>query len=133
MARLLERSLPKDRILELYLNAIYLGNGVYSVGAASRDLFAKHVRELTVSEGAMLAALPKGPSSYTPRHDADRALQRRNLVLTLMEREGYLTSAQADEARDEALDVADDSWRPTPPNESYALDAVRALVDSVVR
>jgi penicillin-binding protein 1A len=133
VARLIERALPKDRILELYLNAIYLGNGVYGVEAASRDLFAKHASELTVAEGAMLAALPKGPSAYTPRRDATRALQRRNLVLALMEREGYLSSEEAHEARNEALDVADEGWRPPQPNDSYAIDAVRTLVDSVLR
>jgi 1A family penicillin-binding protein len=133
VARLLERNLPKDRILELYLNAIYLGNGVYGVEAASRDLFGKHVRDLTVAEGAMLAALPKGPSSYTPRRDQDRAIERRNLVLGLMQREGYLSDEEAADARDEALEVAAEGWKPAQLNESSALDAVRALVDSVLR
>lgn len=67
LARLIERSLTKDQILELYFNVIYLGNGVYGVEAASRDLFGRHVSELNITQGAMLAALPKGPSAYTPR------------------------------------------------------------------
>ena len=82
IARLLEKHLTKDQILELYLNEIYLGNGVYGVEAASRDLFGKSVREVTIGEGAMLAALPKGPSAYTPKRHYDRALARRNLVLS---------------------------------------------------
>ena len=60
LSRLLEENLTKDQILELYLNVIYLGNGVYGVEAASRDLFGKSVGDLTVPEGAVLAALPKG-------------------------------------------------------------------------
>ena len=72
LTRLIESELTKDQILELYLNLIYLGNGMNGVEAASRDLFGKSVDKLTVSEGAMLAALPKGPSAYTPRDHYDR-------------------------------------------------------------
>jgi penicillin-binding protein 1A len=132
MAGLLEKHLSKDQILEIYLNAIYLGNGAYGVEAASRDLFGKPAHDLTVAEAAMLAALPKGPSTYTPRRNAERALQRRNLVIGLMRREGFLTDAQADVARREPLSVASHGWKPTIVNESYALDAVRAVVDSVL-
>lgn len=132
-ARLLEAALTKDQILELYLNAIYLGNGVYGVEAASRDLFGKRVRDLTVAEGALLAALPKGPSTYTPRRNPDRALARRNLVLALMEREGYLTASATDRARRAPLPRPRRSWRPADPPESFALDLVRAQVDSVLR
>ncbi|MDQ6831272.1 MAG: PBP1A family penicillin-binding protein, partial [Gemmatimonadota bacterium] len=131
VARLLERNLSKDQILELYLNVIYLGNGVYGVEAASRDLFGKSVDKLNVSEGAMLAALPKGPSTYTPRRDTDRAEARRDLVLTLMVREGYLREDRARRAAERPVRVADDEWRPTQVN-SYAVDVVRAFVDSVL-
>src|SRR5436305_10306748 len=84
LSRLLERNLSKDQILEHYLNVIYLGSGVNGVEAASLDLFGKNVDKLTLSEGALLAALPKAPSVYTPRHDPVRAVQRRNLVLSFM-------------------------------------------------
>jgi membrane peptidoglycan carboxypeptidase len=83
ISRLLERSLSKDEILELYFNVIYMGNGVYGVEAASRDLFGRSVDRLTLTQAAMLAALPKGPSAYTPRRHPQRALTRRNLVLSL--------------------------------------------------
>jgi 1A family penicillin-binding protein len=131
LTRLIESELTKDQILELYLNLIYLGNGMNGVEAASRDLFGKSVDQLTVSEGAMLAALPKGPSAYTPRDHYDRGLRRRNLVLSLMEKEGYLTPDEAQ--RDEALPmrIAEDEWRPDTGNEPLALDAVRALIDSI--
>jgi len=133
LSRLIERSLTKDQILALYLNVIYLGNGMYGVEAASRDLFGKSVEKLTVAEGAMLAALPKAPSAYTPRNNRKRALVRRDLVLGLMRREGYLDEIGAAAARAEPLRVAAKEWRPPQPDDSYALDAVRALVDSVRR
>ncbi len=133
IARLLEENLGKEQILELYLNAIYLGNGVYGVEAASRDLFGKSVRDLSVGEGAMLAALPKGPSAYTPKRNYDRALTRRNLVLGLMEAQGFISEEKraAEAARGLRIQRAD--WRPPQPNESYALDVVRRSVDSVLK
>ncbi len=132
LSRLIERNLTKDQIFELYLNVIYLGNGVYGVEAASRDLFGKSVGDLRIHEGAVLAALPKGPSAYTPRRSKTRALARRNLVLGLMKREGYLDEIGERAARAEPLVVAKNEWRPPQADDSYALDAVRALVDSVL-
>ena len=133
VARLLEDALTKDQILELYLNAIYLGNGVYGVEGASRDLFGKRVRDLSIAEGAMLAALPKGPSIYTPRRNPGRALARRNLVLSLMREEGYLSATAFERASRVPLPRARVAWRAPEPPESYALDIVRSLVDSVLR
>ena len=133
LSRLLERNLTKDQILELYLNVIYLGNGVYGVEAASRDLFGKSVSELTIPEGAMLAALPKGPSVYTPRRSPRRALARRNLVLGLMAREGYITPALAKRDAATKLVIAKNEWRPDMSGDSYAIDAVRDVVDSVLK
>jgi penicillin-binding protein 1A len=132
ISRLVERQLTKEQILEHYLNVIYLGNGMNGVEAASRDLFGKHVSELTLSEGAMLAALPKAPSAYTPRRNAKVALARRNLVLSLMAEQGYVTEARAQAATREPLRIAENEWRPSTVDEPSALDAVRALVDSVL-
>jgi len=131
MARLIEKALTKDQILELYLNVIYLGNGVHGVEAASRDLFGKSVARVNIAEGAMLAALPKAPSVYTPRRNRKRAQRRRDLVLQLMVREGYLPQRMAMQAVDAPLRVAEREWRPNELGEPTALDAVRALVDSV--
>jgi len=133
VARLMERSLSKDQILQLYLNAIYLGNGVYGVEAASRDLFGKSVGKLTITEGAMLAALPKAPSAYTPRRNPARALARRNLVLSLMVREGYISKDRYPGLIATKLRIAKNEWHPDDSQDSYALDAVRAVVDSVLR
>jgi 1A family penicillin-binding protein len=130
-ARLIEHNLTKPQILELYLNVIYLGNGTYGVEAASRDLFGKSVRKVTLSEAAVLAALPKGPSSYTPRKAPERAKRRRDLVLGLMVREGYIDSTQARRAVTQPVRVAKQEWRPTG-TDSYALDAIRSTVDSLL-
>jgi 1A family penicillin-binding protein len=130
-ARLIEHSLTKPQILELYLNVIYLGNGTYGVEAASRDLFGKSVRKVTLAEAAVLAALPKGPSSYTPRKAPERAKRRRDLVLGLMVREGYIDSTQARRAVAQPVRVAKQEWRPTG-TDSYALDAIRSAVDSLL-
>jgi penicillin-binding protein 1A len=131
LSRLIEGTLTKDQILELYLNVIYLGNGVYGVEAASRDLFGHGVRQVTLPQGAVLAALPKGPSAYTPRAHPQRARRRRDLVLTLMAREGYISAERARRAQGERLAVEEDEWRPDAANDSYALDAVRQFVDSL--
>ena len=132
ISRLLERQLTKDQILEHYLNVIYLGNGVNGIQAASLDLFGKNVNQLSLTEGAVLAALPKAPSVYTPRRNPDRALQRRNVVLGLMANQGYLTDAQALEAQRSPLRIAENEWRPSVSTELSALDAIRSLVDSVM-
>lgn len=131
LAGRLERALSKQQILELYLNVIYLGNGTYGVEAASRDLFGKSVEKLSLAEAATLAALPKGPSVYAPRRHAERARERRNLVLSLMAREGFITREQAERAARSALVLARTEWYPAR-DRSYALDAVRAFVDSVL-
>lgn len=131
LARLLERNLSKDQILGLYLNAIYLGNGTYGVEAASRDLFGKPVSRLTLAEGAMLAALPKGPSVYTPRRDPERARARRDLVLSLMAQQGYISPSRAAAAAREPVRMAAAEWRPSA-TASWVLVAARAFMDSVL-
>ena len=132
VARLMERSLSKDQILQLYVNAIYMGNGVYGVEAASRDLFGKSVGKVTLTEAAMLAALPKAPSYYTPRRNPTRALARRNLVLGLMVEAGYVSANRLPGLKETRLRIAKNEWRPDTRGDSYALDAVRAFVDSVL-
>ena len=132
ITRLVERELTKNQILEHYLNVIYLGNGMNGVEAASRDLFGKHVSQLTLAEGAMLAALPKAPSTYTPRRNPGTAVSRRNLVLGLMADQGYITTTAATAAEQQPLRIAENEWHPSTADEPSALDAVRAIVDSVL-
>lgn len=99
VARRIERRFSKARILELYLNQISLGAGAFGVEAASQRYFGRPVSEITVSEGALLAAIPKAPSRYNPRRFPDRAIQRRNTVLELMRRAGALSDADASVAK----------------------------------
>ena len=131
LARRLERALPKQRILELYLNVIYLGNGTYGVEAASRDLFGKSVERLTVAEAALLAGLARGPSIYSPRRHPERARSRRGVVLAQMAAEGYLDRRRLARAEREPFRLAASGWRPRR-DLSQALDPVRAAVDSIL-
>ena len=90
----LESTLSKQQILELYLNSIFLGRNAYGVQAASRAYFDKDVNELTLSEVAYLAVLPKAPGNYDPERATQRALDRRNYVLREMYRNGYISENQ---------------------------------------
>src|SRR5207302_9999514 len=110
-AREIENKLPKDRILELYLNQIYLGNGLYGVEAASRGYFGKPVRDLSIAEAAVLAALPKAPTTYDPRRYPDAARRRRDLVLRLMADTSAITREEMRKALREKL-------RLVPPEET---------------
>ena len=101
----IESAYSKDKILELYLNEIYLGLSNYGVAAAALGYFNKSVHELTIAEAAYLAALPKEPSSLNPFRNHDRAVERRNYVIGRMEEDGYITHKQAEEARAEPLVV----------------------------
>ena len=86
----IERVLTKERILELYLNQIYLGSGAYGVAAASLEYFDKSIRDLSYTEAALLAALPKAPSKYNPYRNIELAKFRRNLVLKNMFENNYI-------------------------------------------
>jgi penicillin-binding protein 1A len=106
VAREIERKFPKDTILELYLNQIYLGNGAYGVEAASQRYFGKSARELNLAEAATLAALPKAPESYNPRRHPERSVLRRNTIIELMRRSGQVSDADASLARAYPLELA---------------------------
>ncbi len=90
----IERSLSKERILELYLNQIYLGQGSYGIASASLEYFDKPISELNYVESALLAALPKAPSKYNPYKNIELAKFRRNLVLKNMHDNNYITEDQ---------------------------------------
>lgn len=127
VARQIEKKFSKERILELYLNQISLGAGAYGVESASQRYFGRPVGEITVAEGAMLAALPKAPSRYNPRRFPDRAIQRRNTVLELMRREDALSNAEASVAKAYPLRLN----RPTRGGETapYFVEWVRAELE----
>jgi penicillin-binding protein 1A len=104
-ARAIEDEFPKSQILELYLNHVYFGNGARGIEAAARHYFGAATRSLTLPQGALLAALLKGPALFDPRRHADRARERRDLVLTLMEEQGRITPAEGAAARKTPLGV----------------------------
>ena len=95
----IEEALPKNKILELYLNEIYLGARSYGIAAASLEYFNKPLDELTLEEAAYLAGLPKAPSDYDPEKRYDAAIARRNYVLGEMQDNGYITKAELDLAK----------------------------------
>jgi penicillin-binding protein 1A len=128
VARAIEAKYTKDRILELYLNQIYLGNGAFGVETAAERYFGKPVRDLNLSEAAMLAALPKGPERYNPRRFPDRAVQRRNIVLDLMRRAGNISDADASVARAYPLRLVRRSGS-TGEIAPYFVEYVRRLLD----
>jgi len=105
LAMRIERAYSKDRILELYLNEIYLGLGAYGIAAASLVYFDKSVNELTVAEASYLAALPKAPAQLHPVRNRDRAVERRNYVIDRLLENGWIKQADADKARKEPLAV----------------------------
>jgi len=106
VARGIEARYTKDKILELYLNQISLGNGAFGVETASQRYFGKSVRDLNIAEAATLAALPKAPERYNPRRSPDRAIQRRNTIIELMRQEGVISDADASLARAYPLQLA---------------------------
>lgn len=99
----IERHFTKQQIFALYANQIYLGGGVYGFEAGSEYYFSKKAKDLTLPEAALLAALPKGPTSYSPTRHPERALKRRNLVLSEMLGDGFITQQQFEEAKNAPL------------------------------
>ena len=98
LAMQIEHVFTKDQIFAMYANQIYLGHGTYGFEAASQFYFSKHVHDLTLTEAALLAALPKGAEYYSPLNHPERALRRRNLVLAEMRDDGKITRAQEEAA-----------------------------------
>ncbi len=105
VARRMERAFSKEKILELYLNEIYLGGSSYGVASAALNYFNKSLPDLTLSEAALLAAMPKAPSRVNPYVRPDAAVDRRNWVLRRMQSNGYIDRATADAAIAEPLEI----------------------------
>ncbi|HEY2228005.1 MAG TPA: penicillin-binding protein 1A [Xanthobacteraceae bacterium] len=127
----IERTFSKQKILELYLNEIYLGMGAYGVAAAALLYFDKSVHELTIPEAAYLAALPKGPNNYNPYRRHDEAIARRNYVIERMAEDHYITAQEAEQAKKDPLKV---TTRPTGARifaaEYFAEEVRRYIADN---
>jgi len=122
----IEQMLSKDRILELYLNQIFLGHRAHGFAAAAQTYFGKPLEQLTVAEAAMLAGIPKAPSAYNPISNPKRAQARQHYVLERMLDNGYLSRAQHDEARAQLLRLR--APRAGAVHADYAAEMARQLV-----
>lgn len=128
LATRLEKVLSKDRILEIYLNEIFLGSHSYGVAAAALNYFNKSLDELSFAEAAYLAALPKAPNSYNPVRDHDAAVARRNWVLERMEINGYINADQKTAAQAEPLEMHKRGDAETVSADYFAEEVRRQLV-----
>ena len=124
LAARIERLYSKQQILELYLNKVYFGDGLYGVEAASRGYFGKHASELSLPEAALLAGLVKSPSSYAPTVNMQRATARRNVVLQAMLDNGAIDRAAFQSARRTPV-VLHDTLRSEDPHGEYFKEQVR--------
>ena len=129
LATRLEETLPKDKILELYLNEIFLGQNSYGVAAAAQTYFNKSLDQLTPAEAAYLATLPKAPSDLHPVRNKDKAIERRAYVLNRMAEDGYITADVAKaEAATPLLTVQNGDYPPfraSMPPRGYFTDEIR--------
>lgn len=122
----IEKRYSKDEILALYLNQIYLGSGAYGVEAAAEIYFDKHAKDLTVGEAALLAGLPKAPSTYSPYRNLKAATERRNHVLRRMADEGHITASEVQEETSKPVTVASRARESAAP---YFVEYVRQQVE----
>lgn len=122
----IEKTIPKSKILEMYLNNVYLGSGAYGVEGASQIYFNKHLKDLTLAECALLAGLPQAPSVYSPFNNEDLALKRRDQVLKRMYRMRFIT-------KDEYKSALKEKLRLNPLPEIYTLNKAPYFCDYVMK
>lgn len=124
LALAVERAYSKQEILQMYLNQIYFGNGAYGIKQAASKYFAKDVKDLSVSESALLAGLIKAPSALNPYNHMEKAVQRRNLVLLQMKNQGYISEAEFEKAKQEKVVLNDKGSDPFRGKFPYYVDQV---------
>ena len=128
LAMRIDSTFSKDKILELYLNEIFLGENSYGIAAAATVYFGKSLDELTLAQAAFLAALPKAPSNYNPRRNLNAAVIRRNYVLGQMEENGYITAEEAQVAEDEQLIASNRPFGAVVADVDYFVEEVRRVL-----
>ena len=126
----IERAYKKERILELYLNQIYLGQGAYGIAAASLEYFDKSIKELNYAEAALLAALPKAPSKYNPYKFAELAKFRRNLVLENLKENNFITKNEFNKLKETELKLKKRKIEIVNEANSYT-EEVRRIVKNI--
>jgi len=125
----LERRYTKDEILGFYMNQVYFGSGAYGVESAARLYFGKSVNDLTLSESALIAGIPKAPSRYSPLVNKKRAINRRNLVLKQMEKTGIITAEDYERSIQKPVHIAGPKRRVKAP---YFVDYVKRFLESKI-
>jgi penicillin-binding protein 1A len=127
----IERALSKERILELYLNQIYLGSGAYGVAAASLEYFDKSIKELNYNEAALLAALPKAPSKYNPYRDRDLAKFRRDLVLNNLNDNNFITQEEYIQFKESPIELKKTKKVFFEDSQYYIEDVRKKIIDQL--
>jgi len=110
LALQIERYYTKNQIMELYVNHMFLGANAYGMEAGAETYFGKQAKDLTLGEAALLAGVPKAPSDYSPTANPAKAKERRDLVLDLMAKNGFVTQAEADDAKAKPIQLADTAY-----------------------
>ncbi len=126
VAARIEKTIPKDKILEMYLNNVYLGSGAYGIAGAAQIYFNKPLKDLTLAESALIAGLPQAPSVYSPYNDKKLAIERRNQVLGRMLKMRYITKEQYKQATEEKLHL-------NPNPNIYSLNRAPYFVDYAMK
>ncbi len=128
LALQIERYYTKNQIMELYANHIFLGANAYGVEAGAETYFGKQAKDLTLGEAALLAGVPKAPSEYSPLSNPAKAKERRDLVLELMAKNGFVSQAEADAAKAKPIQLADTAYYQSQPKSTpfdYPVEFIR--------
>ncbi|WP_246938711.1 transglycosylase domain-containing protein [Bacillus pinisoli] len=115
----LERKYSKKKLLEMYLNQIYFGHGAYGIETAAKLYFNKSVSELTLEEGALLAGIPKSPTNYSPINNLENSTKRRNLVINMMDKKGYISAEEAVRAKGKVISLQVNEYAKNPAFSTY--------------
>ena len=127
----IERALSKERILELYLNQIYLGSGAYGIAAASLEYFDKSIKELDYAEAALLAALPKAPSKYNPYRNLELAKFRRDLVLQNLYQNGFLNIEKYNQLKGKKIRLKKNKRIYLEDSQYYIEDVRKSIIEKL--
>jgi len=128
LALQIERYYTKNQIMELYVNHMFLGANAYGMEAGAETYFGKQAKDLTLGEAALLAGVPKAPSEYSPTSNPGKAKERRDLVLDLMAKNGFISQSEADAAKAKPIQLADTAYYNSQPKSSpfdYPVEAIR--------
>ena len=124
LTKKIERDYSKDQIMERYLNQIYFGEGAWGVQRAAFVYFGKDVSQLSLNESAMLAGVIKAPTHLSPYKNMEKSIQRRNIVLSLMKSEGYISQTEYEQAIEEKIVLADHTTTDYKGKYPYYIDHI---------